>query len=720
MNKFEYKNLTPFKWFVLENFPFIEADFDALTEWQLFCKLGKEMNKIINSENTLGTQMENVTNAFIELQNYVNNYFDNLDVQEEINNKLNELAESGKLENYLKFTQTAEYIFPKNFGNIGSGDISIIKYSNKYIMFDTHGHGAQQEVQNFLERNNISHIDYLIISHYDGDHCGNFIWLVTNNYIDKNTLLILPTYDAVFGETSQNYYNSIMGKVNELNLNYTNPTEKEVIKIDDNFTLQFWNTDVSYWIDPSHYVVYYGINYNTASLITLVKHGSISSLFTGDANYNSFNYIKSLGFKFEKLNLLKVPHHGFDMRIYATDQPIFPQNYYEYAKPDYSIILSSMQDNATALQTISSSYLINVGSEIYNQCFNNDDIKLMSNISSLNMIKGVPKSPGNNNYSIQNIYVDSVNYNTAKQDGSQTYPYKDLNQAIGNMDNNKCLKTTIHLANGNYNISSNDLNKDIGVLMNTENKLTIIGENNSIIEVGLNILNCKNITLNNLTIYTNKATAINIENSNVTIIDCTITSSTSSITGSTGISATNSQLMLIRNTITRCNIGLAISRNTNCKVNTITINNCNTGISAGSSNLYLFNETINNNTNNYNIDDASNITTGWKQITLDDKFQNSISTPLIRRDGKVVIISGGFKSSVTGFQKLNENNPVENIFRPKDNNSAFGTGTIGDSGAKDFCKQVMQPDGIIRAYPIPDNYDTSTQPSILLDIKYMV
>lgn len=97
MNKFEYKNLTPFKWFVLENFPFIEADFDALTEWQLFCKLGKEINKIINSENTLGTQMENVTNAFIELQNYVNNYFDNLDVQDEINNKLNQMAESGEL-----------------------------------------------------------------------------------------------------------------------------------------------------------------------------------------------------------------------------------------------------------------------------------------------------------------------------------------------------------------------------------------------------------------------------------------------------------------------------------------------------------------------------------------------------------------------------------------------------------------------------------------------
>ena len=113
MEKFNFKKMTPFKWFVLENFPFIEADFDALTEWQLFCKLGKEINKIIKSENELGTQVENVTNAFIELENYINNYFDNLDVQEEVNNKLNDMAESGELEEiisqYLELTTT--YMF---------------------------------------------------------------------------------------------------------------------------------------------------------------------------------------------------------------------------------------------------------------------------------------------------------------------------------------------------------------------------------------------------------------------------------------------------------------------------------------------------------------------------------------------------------------------------------------------------------------------------------
>lgn len=102
MEKFNFNKLSKFKWFVLENFPFIEADFDALTNWQLFCKLGKEMNKIINSENIIGEQVETFSNAFLELKNYVDDYFATLDVQEEINNKLDEMVEDGTLTNLIE------------------------------------------------------------------------------------------------------------------------------------------------------------------------------------------------------------------------------------------------------------------------------------------------------------------------------------------------------------------------------------------------------------------------------------------------------------------------------------------------------------------------------------------------------------------------------------------------------------------------------------------
>lgn len=91
------QKLPPFKWFILENFPYIEEDFDALTNWQLFCKLGKEMNKIIEKCNLTGEQVERLTTAFNELKQYVDDYFENLDVQDEIDNKLDEMAEQGVL-----------------------------------------------------------------------------------------------------------------------------------------------------------------------------------------------------------------------------------------------------------------------------------------------------------------------------------------------------------------------------------------------------------------------------------------------------------------------------------------------------------------------------------------------------------------------------------------------------------------------------------------------
>lgn len=98
---FDYKNLTPFKWFILENFPFIEDSIDTLTNYGLFCKLGEEINKNRDSINLIGENEETLTNAFNALHDYVDNYFNNLDVQEEINNKLDQLAADGTLEELL-------------------------------------------------------------------------------------------------------------------------------------------------------------------------------------------------------------------------------------------------------------------------------------------------------------------------------------------------------------------------------------------------------------------------------------------------------------------------------------------------------------------------------------------------------------------------------------------------------------------------------------------
>lgn len=98
----KFKRLTPFKRCVLQNFPFIEEDFDALTNYGLLCKIVKYLNDVIASQNEVQGVTEDVVTAFNNLYDYVTNYFDTLDVQEEIDNKLDEMVEDGTLEAILQ------------------------------------------------------------------------------------------------------------------------------------------------------------------------------------------------------------------------------------------------------------------------------------------------------------------------------------------------------------------------------------------------------------------------------------------------------------------------------------------------------------------------------------------------------------------------------------------------------------------------------------------
>ena len=103
----EYKTFDVFfKSFVLQNFPLIEEDFDSLTYYQMLSKIVGYMKVVIDNNEAIQNNQEAVLEAYNQLQEYVNNYFDNLDVQEEINNKLDSMVEDGSLtaiiENYIE------------------------------------------------------------------------------------------------------------------------------------------------------------------------------------------------------------------------------------------------------------------------------------------------------------------------------------------------------------------------------------------------------------------------------------------------------------------------------------------------------------------------------------------------------------------------------------------------------------------------------------------
>lgn len=117
-----FNRIPPFKWFVLQNFPFIEEDFDAITNYQLLCKIVEYLNTTINKTNELGNQVEVLTN-----------WFNNLDVQDEIDNKLDKMTLDGTLAEIINeqiFTELNNQV-QANTGAISDLQTAITNIENK-------------------------------------------------------------------------------------------------------------------------------------------------------------------------------------------------------------------------------------------------------------------------------------------------------------------------------------------------------------------------------------------------------------------------------------------------------------------------------------------------------------------------------------------------------------------------------------------------------------
>lgn len=213
-DKEDIKILPPFKMQVLTNFPYIEADFDALTNYQLLCKIVEYLNAVIHNENEVTEEVTGLYNAYVSLQNYVNNYFDNLDVQEEINNKLDEMAEDGTLADII-----ADYIRLKGqlvYNSVAEMKAATNLYNGSFAKtygFTTYndGGGALYKVRTITNDDIVD--EMTIIALYDDSLIAEFI----GNTID------VRQYGAVENADISNILNKALNDNNKdvyINGNY--------------------------------------------------------------------------------------------------------------------------------------------------------------------------------------------------------------------------------------------------------------------------------------------------------------------------------------------------------------------------------------------------------------------------------------------------------------------------------------------------------------------
>ena len=199
-------NLGPFKLWTIENFPFIEEDFDAITNYQLYSKIVEYLKKI--AENQVSLQ---------ESQNYVLTYFDNLDVQDEIDTKLDEMAESGELTDIIaQYLGLAGVLAFNTISDLSDAE-NIVNGSTCYTLGkDTYNDGK-----------------------------GGFYKIRTvtsGDTIDGFDIVALDVSDTLIAERMPNYY------INNLNTQVTNIWNK------------FSDFDTSITITPDEHQVGYYFN----------------------------------------------------------------------------------------------------------------------------------------------------------------------------------------------------------------------------------------------------------------------------------------------------------------------------------------------------------------------------------------------------------------------------------------------------------------------------
>lgn len=321
------KKLTPFCCYVLNNFPLIEQWFDGLTNYEIMCKLAGYVKELADNQNELSDEVQKL----IE-------WTETLDLQDEVDNKLDEMALDGTLAEIINqeiFTELNTKVQSDNlkvndeckiysmYRGQNTGDSFLIQEAGKNILIDIGTSGTA--LASWLINKNITKIDYVILSHYHSDHVGGdnaagFISLINSESIDfSECVFYLPHKGIDWSQVIATEKTGIManetavkGAISAKGLTYIEPDNLQKLILNSICNLTFLN------IGSEYYSSYYGASsneYNNFSMVVELQHNNRYALFTGDiTDLAESNIVTAIN----QPDILKAPHHDLEGRSAET------------------------------------------------------------------------------------------------------------------------------------------------------------------------------------------------------------------------------------------------------------------------------------------------------------------------------------------------------------------------------------------------------------------
>ena len=247
------------------------------------------------------------------------------------------------LSSYILILVMFKYLNPISsvtFISVGDGDSALIRlpFSQGVLLVDAYNS------YDYLKTEGISKIDYLLLTHSDDDHTGDYKKILDNINV---SYIIYPKYDNRFKELLKDYDNKIEVK-SDTNLKFKNTNIKILGPVMDNET-------------P-----------NNNSIVFKIDIFNKTFLFTGDMEEKEENDLILKYGKELKSDVIKVAHHGSNTSsannllklVQPTYSVISVGKYNKYGHPHVEVL--------NRLKEYSKTYLTSNNGNITFNLFNNN------------------------------------------------------------------------------------------------------------------------------------------------------------------------------------------------------------------------------------------------------------------------------------------------------------------------------------------------------------
>lgn len=175
-----------------------------------------------------------------------------------------------------------------HFLDVGQGNSTLITCGGHAMLIDTGDDSKGTLIQNYLQKQKINTLDYLVLTHPDADHIGGAPVIITKFKIDK-------VFVSNF-EKDNKTYQKLIQSLDDKRLKYTTP---------DVGTQYLLGTSTVTFLAPNGEYD----NPNDSSIALLVQNGENRFLFTGDAGEDAEEDILENGLDISA-DVYLAGHHG--------------------------------------------------------------------------------------------------------------------------------------------------------------------------------------------------------------------------------------------------------------------------------------------------------------------------------------------------------------------------------------------------------------------------